>query len=220
MKIVFLLYDAMTALDAVGPYEVLRCMSDAEIMFAAEQKGPVQTDSALSLMADYAIDEIDAADILLVPGGPGSDALEKNGRVLDWIRKIDATTTYTTSVCTGSLVLGAAGLLKGRRATTHWSRVDVLPNHGAIPARRRCVRDGKYIIAAGVSAGIDMALDLVREMKGAAGARAIRLGIEYYPKPPVWMISPNAMPASWRRALAAKAEAFMRRGMERRKVKA
>ena len=218
MNIVIYLYDGMTALDAVGPYEVLSCLRDAEITFVAEQAGPVLTDTGhLSLVATKGIGEVNAADMLLVPGGPGDAAQMENASVLAWIQKIHATTDLTTSVCTGALILGAAGILEGKRATTYWSRLEKLSDFGAIPQKKRFVRDGKIITAAGVSAGIDMALALVADMKGKAAARAIRLGIEYYPRPPVWAPSPWLLPTAWRKAAAKKAEAFMARRMERRK---
>lgn len=217
MKIVFFLYDGMTALDAVGPYEVLACMSDAEVVFVAEEAGPVMTDTgSLLLVAEKSIAEIDSADILLIPGGPGDEAVMANEAVLDWVRRIDQTSTYTTSVCTGALILGAAGLLKGQNATTYWARLDWLERFGVNPKKKRFVRSGKYWTAAGVSAGIDMALALLAEIKGASGARAVRIGIEYFPKAPVWAPSPWLIPASWRKKLAVQAESFMKKRMDRR----
>ena len=186
MKIVFLLFDGITALDAIGPYEVLARLPGAEVTFAAPARGVVRTDNGfLGLAADVAIDEVDRADLLVVPGGFGTRALERDARVLAWIRAIDATTRITASVCTGALVLGAAGLLRGRRANTHWALRERLAEHGALPVAERTVRDGKYASAAGVSAGIDLALALAVELAGADVAGAIQLGIEYDPAPPL-----------------------------------
>jgi putative intracellular protease/amidase len=185
MRIVFLLFNRITALDAVGPYEVLSRLPGAQLTFAAPARGIVRTDNgSLGLSADASIDEVDACDLLVVPGGHGTRVLEQEPRVLDWIRAIDRTTTVTASVCTGALLLGAAGLLRGRRANTHWALRDRLAEYGAIPVADRVVRDGKYATAAGVSAGIDLALTLAAELAGPEVAQAIQLGIEYDPAPP------------------------------------
>jgi len=186
MDIVFLLFDRITALDAIGPYEVLARLPDARVTFAAPAKGIVRTDNGmLGLEAGASIDEVSRADVLVVPGGFGTRLLEKDPRVLAWVRSIDATTRITASVCTGALLLAAAGLLKGRRANTHWAVRDKLAEYGAIPTAGRIVRDGKYATAAGVSAGIDFALDLAIELAGRTIAETIQLGIEYDPAPPL-----------------------------------
>jgi len=185
MKITILLYDDMTALDAIGPYEVLSRMPGAEVLFAGLEKGLVTTDTGfLKLSADYAIDQVTATDILLIPGGKGTRQIMTRQPVIDWVRDIHPTTQFTTSVCTGSLVLGAAGLLKGLPATTYWAVLDMLENFGAQPVRKRYVEQGKIITAAGVSAGIDMALWLAGKIAGKELAQAIQLGIEYDPQPP------------------------------------
>ncbi|MFJ2189646.1 DJ-1/PfpI family protein [Kitasatospora sp. NPDC087861] len=186
MRIAVLLYDDFTALDAVGPCEVLSRIPGAEVVFTAAKPGPVRTDmKTLALTADAALDEVDSADVLLVPGGPGTEAQLTDPAVLEWVRAVDATTTWTTSVCTGSLVLGAAGLLTGRRATSHWICLDELARFGAEPTgTERVVVDGKYATAAGVSAGIDLALTLTGLLAGDATAEAIQLIIEYDPQPP------------------------------------
>ncbi|MFF7993666.1 DJ-1/PfpI family protein [Kitasatospora xanthocidica] len=186
MRIAFLLYDEFTALDAVGPYEVLSRIPGAEVVFTAARRGPVRTDmKSLALTADLAIDEVDAADVLLVPGGPGTEAQLSDQGLLEWVRAVDATTTWTTSVCSGSLLLGAAGLLKGRRATSHWYCLEQLAALGAeATGTERVVLDGKYATAAGVSAGIDLALSLTGRLAGDAVAEAIQLVIEYDPQPP------------------------------------
>ncbi|MBO1416651.1 DJ-1/PfpI family protein [Streptomyces sp. FH025] len=186
MRIAVLLYPDFTALDAVGPYEVLSRIPGAEVVFTAARRGPVRTDmTSLAITADAALDEVDSADLLLVPGGPGTEAQLGDPAVLEWVRAVNATTTWTTSVCSGSLILGAAGLLKGRRATSHWGVLDGLPRFGAEPTgTERVVMDGKYATAAGVSAGIDLALTLTGLIAGDATAQAIQLLIEYDPQPP------------------------------------
>lgn len=205
MKIVLLLFDRITALDAIGPYEVLARLPGAEVTFAAPARGEVRTDNrCLGLHADVAIDEVSAADLLVVPGGFGTRVLERDPRVLDWIRAIDRTTRVTASVCTGALVVAAAGLLRGRRANTHWALRDRLAERGAIPTAARIVRDGKYASAAGVSAGIDLALALAAELAGDDVAAAIQLGIEYDPAPPFDAGSPERAPAHVRDAVRAR----------------
>lgn len=185
MRIVIPVFPDFTALDAVGPYEVLRSMPGAQVVFAGAERGLVRTDSTfLGLHADAAFAEIDSADILVVPGGPGTRALMADESALSWVRAIHATTQWTTSVCTGSLILAAAGLLDGLDATTHWSRSDVLEKYGARYTAERVVRQGKIVTAAGVSAGIDMALTLVGLIAGRESAEAIQLAIEYDPQPP------------------------------------
>jgi putative intracellular protease/amidase len=179
------LFDRFTALDAVGPYEVLSRLPGAEVVFVAEQAGPVRADThALALVADRALADVDACDVVVVPGGPGTRAMLEPHPLHDWLRAIDATTQWTTSVCTGALLLGAAGLLDDLEATTHWSALDTLAKLGARPVERRVVPQGKVVTAAGVSAGIDMALWLAAQIAGDEVAKAIQLGIEYDPQPP------------------------------------
>ncbi|HEX5566325.1 MAG TPA: DJ-1/PfpI family protein [Streptomyces sp.] len=204
MQIAVLLYDRFTALDAVGPYEILSRVPGAEVVFAAAEPGPVRTDMAsLALTADAALSEVAAPDVLLVPGGPGvADALS-DGPTLDWLRSVDAATTWTTSVCSGSLLLAAAGLLTGRRATSHWICMDHLGAFGAVPASERIVIDGKYATAAGVSAGIDLALHLAGRMAGDEVAEAIQLVVEYDPQPPYAMGSVATAPAALVESLRA-----------------
>ena len=185
LDVVFYLYPGMTALDAIGPYEVLRGLPGATIRFAAKERGAVLMDSlALSLNAHNSIRKVDSADILVIPGGGGSEAQLRDEEVLDWVRRIHAQSRWTTSVCTGSLILAAAGLLEGLEATCHWRKLESLRPFGANPVSRRVVRQGKIITAAGVSAGIDMALQLVALEAGDTVAQAIQLAIEYDPQPP------------------------------------
>jgi len=196
VKIAILLYEKMTALDAIGPYEVLSQLPNAEVCFTAEKKGLVRTDTGfLRLSADYDLSDVSKADILLVPGGPGDREVQQSPSVLDWIRRLHEQTRFTTSVCTGSLILGAAGLLKDVRATTYWARMEVLRKFGALPTSERVVEQGKIITAAGVSAGIDMALRLVQKISGDDYAQAVQLGIEYDPQPPFDSGSPSKAPS-------------------------
>ena len=208
MDIAILFFDRITALDAIGPNEVLRSVPGWEVSLVAPESGLVRTESGnLSLNADLALEEVESADVLLVPGGTGTRALLEDERVLDWVRRIDATSKWTTSVCTGSLVLGAAGLLDGRRATGHWLYLDPLRAYGAEPTGERVVEDGKLITAAGVSAGIDMALHLVAREAGPEVAQAIQLAIEYDPQPPFDSGSPEKAPAEIVELVTAAARA-------------
>jgi transcriptional regulator GlxA family with amidase domain len=195
VKIKILLYEGFTALDAIGPYEVLRSVPGWEVEFVAKTRGEVRADSgAVGLCADRSLTETTSADIVLVPGGEGTRAVLDDRALLSWLGEIDRTTTWTTSVCTGSLLLGAAGLLERRRATGHWAWLEPLREYGADPVGGRYVEDGKVITAAGVSAGIDMALYLVGREVGPEVAQAIQLGIEYDPEPPFDAGSPRKAP--------------------------
>jgi putative intracellular protease/amidase len=195
VQIAILLYERFTALDAIGPYEVLSRLSGAEVMFTAERPGPVRTDTGmLAVTADAALTDVPHPDIVLVPGGPGTEAQLDDGPVRRWLLAADAASSWTTSVCTGSLILAAAGLLASRRATSHWLALDRLEALGAHQVCERVVIDGKYVTAAGVSAGIDMALDLAGRIAGATTAHAIQLMIEYDPRPPYTAGSPSSAP--------------------------
>jgi putative intracellular protease/amidase len=185
MEIAILVFDRMTALDAIGPYEVLARLPEARIRFVGKKRGLVTTDTGfLRLDAEAALDEVPRPDVLLVPGGFGTRRLMTDPDVLAWVKSAHETTQWTTSVCTGALVLGAAGLLRGLEATTYWAVLDMLAPLGAIPVRRRWVEQGKIVTAAGVSAGIDMALALAARIAGDEVAKRIQLGIEYDPHPP------------------------------------
>jgi transcriptional regulator GlxA family with amidase domain len=195
VRIAILIFDKLTALDAVGPYEVLSRLPGAELRFVAKEAGPMRTDTgALELTADRAISEIPDPDIVLVPGGEGNRVLMRDDEVLDWLRTAHEGTTWTTSVCTGSLVLGAAGILDGLRATSHWAFRERLREFGAEPVAARFVEDGKVITAAGVAAGIDMALHLAARNVSDEFAQAVQLGIEYDPDPPFDTGSPEKAP--------------------------
>jgi transcriptional regulator GlxA family with amidase domain len=186
LEIAVYLYPGMTAFDAIGPYDILSSgIPDSIIRFVAKERGLVRMDSQmLSLNADYAIREINSADILLIPGGGATPKQMQDQEVLAWVRRIHEKSKWTASVCTGSLILAAAGLLKGLEATTHWAAMENLSIFGAKPSRRRVVKQGKIITAAGVSAGIDMALSLVALECGIEQAKAVQLVIEYDPEPP------------------------------------
>lgn len=185
MKIAIPIFDGFTALDAVGPYEVLSRLPGAQVSFVAEQAGAKTTDTGmLSLVAAGTLRDLPHPEVVVVPGGPGVRGLLDRRPLLDWLRAADAHSTWTTSVCTGSLLLGAAGLLAGRRATGHWLEMDALRELGAQPVTERVVREGKLLTCAGVSAGIDMALALAAEIAGERVAMAIQLAIEYDPQPP------------------------------------
>jgi transcriptional regulator GlxA family with amidase domain len=192
MRIAILIFDGLTALDAIGPYEVLSRLPGAELRFVAKQPGLKRTDTgALGVQADLAIADRLGPDVVLVPGGEGNRPLMRDSEVLDWLRVAHESSTWTASVCTGALVLGAAGILDGKRATTHWAFLDRLSELGAEPVTERVVEDGKVITAAGVSAGIDMALTLAARIAGNEVAQAIQLGIEYDPQPPFDAGSPS-----------------------------
>jgi transcriptional regulator GlxA family with amidase domain len=192
MRIAILIFDGLTALDAIGPYEVLSRLPGAELRFVAKEPGQKRTDTgALGVQADLAITDLPGPDVVLVPGGEGNRPLMRDSEVLDWLRVAHESSTWTTSVCTGALVLGAAGILDGKRATTHWAFLDRLSELGAEPVTERVVEDGKVITAAGVSAGIDMALTLAARIAGNEVAQAIQLGIEYDPQPPFDAGSPS-----------------------------
>jgi transcriptional regulator GlxA family with amidase domain len=195
MNIAILLYPGFTALDAIGPYEVLSRMPGAKVTFLAVEPGPVPTDNGmLSVLAEASLQELPAPEVVLVPGGPGEVAARAGGTALDWLRAAHETSTWTTSVCTGSLILAAAGLLDGKRATGHWLAMEKLRELGADAVSERIVFDGKIVSAAGVSAGIDMALALVARIAGEQLAQAIQLGIEYDPQPPFDAGSPRKAP--------------------------
>lgn len=172
-------------LDAVGPMEVLSLLPGAQLNVTAKAAGIIWPDNqAMPFFAPYAIDDVGSADLLIIPGGPGTDALERDQDILEWVRRIDETTEWTCSVCTGALVLAASGLLAGLEATTHWGALPRLAEFGAFPVSRRWVEQGKLITAAGVSAGIDMGLLLASRVAGDRAAQAIQLAIEYDPAPP------------------------------------
>ena len=195
MEIAIPLFDRFTALDAVGPYEVLSRLPGARVRFLAAEAGPVRTENGmLAITADERLSALPEPDVLMVPGGFGTRSLMNDEPMLDWIRHAHAHSQWTTSVCTGSLLLAAAGVLDGLQATSHWMVLDALAEFGAQPVSQRVVVQGKVITAAGVSAGIDMALTLAARIAGEDVAQAIQLGIEYDPEPPFASGSPGSAP--------------------------
>jgi len=195
MDIAILIFDRLTALDAVGPYEVLSRLPGAKVTFVAEEPGPKRTDTGqLALTADASLTELKHPEVVVVPGGPGQTALMDNRPVHDWLLTAHETSEWTCSVCTGSLVLAAAGLLTGKRATSNWQALEELKGHGVEVVPERVVFDGKLATAAGVTAGIDMALALAARIANEQVAQAIQLGIEYDPRPPFDAGSPASAP--------------------------
>lgn len=212
MEIVVLAYPNMTALDAIGPYEVLSRLPEARLRFVAAEKGPVTTDTGmLTLQAEAGIDEVAAADVLLVPGGPGAavGAVIAQRRVLDWVARIHEGSRYTVSVCTGSWILGAAGVLKGKRAGSHWLGLEGLREFGAEPCSDRVVVDGKIWTAGGVTSGIDMALTFAAEVVGEDFAQTLQLALQYDPKPPFKGGTPETAPAHILELVKANAATVM-----------
>jgi transcriptional regulator GlxA family with amidase domain len=187
LQIAIPLFPKFTALDAVGPYEVLQRVPTFDIVFVGHERGEVRSENGMiGLTADATFEEVATPDVVVFPGGIGTRPLEHDERVLDWVRTAHTGTRFTTSVCTGSVVLGAAGLLRGLMATTHWSCYRELAAHGAEPTATRVVehRNERIITAAGVSSGIDMALRLVELLADRTAAQAAQLMIEYDPQPP------------------------------------
>ena len=205
MQIAILLYDRFTVLDAIGPYQVLSGLPGAQVAFVAERPGPIRDEvGSLILSAEAGLPDVPHPDIIVVPGGPGQNSQMQDGLVHEWLRAADRASTWTTSVCTGSLILAAAGLLTGRRATSHWLALDELGRLGATPVSERVVFDGKYVTAAGVSSGIDMGLALAGQIAGDDVAQAIQLMIEYDPQPPYDAGSPDRAPAEIVRSLRGR----------------
>jgi transcriptional regulator GlxA family with amidase domain len=205
MQIAIGLYEGFTALDAIGPYQVLTLLPDAEVVLCAERTGRLADDNGLlRLDIESSFTDVASPDVLLVPGGLVTRrlAIERHP-IVEWIESAHPTTTYTTSVCTGALLLGAAGVLDGLRATTHWMAYDHLSRFGATPTEQRVVFEGKVATAAGVSAGIDLALALVARTHGDEVAQAIQLGIEYDPQPPFDAGAPSKAPAEIRDLVSA-----------------
>jgi putative intracellular protease/amidase len=196
MDIAIPLYDRFTALDAIGPYEVLSRLPDSRVVFVGAEAGPYKTDNGmLTILAEASVDELPEPEILCVPGGWGTREAIDDERLVSWIRQAHETTEWTTSVCTGSLLLAAAGILDGLNATSHWLELDTLGEMGARPTGQRVVQEGKVVTAAGVSSGIDMALFLMAKIAGEEFAKMIQLMIEYDPQPPFDAGSPSKAPA-------------------------
>jgi len=212
MRIAIGLYEAFTSLDAMGPFQVLSSLPGAEVTFVAARPGPVTDESGfLTVTARAAFDDLPDPDVLLVPGGTITGTLVPHHPIVGWIARAHPTTRWTTSVCTGALLLAGAGVLRGVDATTHWGMMDELARLGANPVHERVVRRGKIVTAAGVSAGIDMALTLAAEIAGPEFARTLQLMMEYDPQPPFDAGSPaKAGPEAVGRAFAAMGEMLQR----------
>ena len=205
MQIAIGLYPGFAALDAIGPYQVFTCVPGVEVVLCAAERGLVPDDqNLLKVDVSSTFDEVTNPDVLLVPGGFITRRMAEQGDpIVEWIKAAHPTTTWTTSVCTGALLLGSAGLLDGLSATTHWCAYDHLRKYGAEPTEQRVVFEGKIVTAAGVSAGIDLALTLVARTHGDEIAQAVQLGIEYDPQPPFDCGAPSKAPAAIRDLVAA-----------------
>jgi len=195
LSIGMLLFPNITQLDLTGPYVVFSRMPDTRVAVIAATPAPVRTEWGLTITPDAAFDVAPELDVLCVPGGWGVNAMLEDAPFLSFVRERAARARYVTSVCSGALLLGAAGLLRGYRATTHWMSVDLLPQLGAIPLRERVVADRNRITAAGVTAGIDLGLVIASELFGEQTAQEIQLAIEYDPAPPFASGSPRTAPA-------------------------
>lgn len=196
MEIAILLFDGFTALDAIGPWEVLHRLPGAQMRLVAPGTGPVTTgEGDLTVHADAALSDVPSPEVVVVPGGAGTRQLVEDEEIVQWVRTAHETSRYTTSVCTGSLVLAAAGVLEGIDATTHWLATAELEALGARYTAERVVERGRVITSAGVSSGIDMALRLAACLAGDTVAQAIQLGLEYDPQPPFPAGNPAHAPA-------------------------
>ena len=191
-----LLFPRLTQLDMTGPFEVFSRVPGGQVHLVWKTRDPVRSDTGLAMLPDTSFADCPQLDVLCVPGGPGVAALMEDEEVLAFLRAQAPGARYVTSVCTGALVLGAAGLLKGLRATTHWASHDFLGALGAVPVQGRVVRDGKVVTGGGVTAGIDFALSLAAELVSPEAAQAIQLQIEYAPAPPFAAGSPETAPAA------------------------
>jgi len=203
-RIGFLLFDDLTQLDFTGPLQVLNRIPGVSVHLVARQAGPIRTDCGPFILADTAFADCPQLDLICVPGGWGVDQAMEDTQTLDFLREQAVGAQYVTSVCTGAFVLGAAGLLRGVRATTHWRYHDALTRFGAVPVQARVVRDGSVFTGGGVTAGIDFALTIIRETHGEGLAQAIQLGLEYDPQPPVQCGSPTKAPVAILDAVEAR----------------
>jgi cyclohexyl-isocyanide hydratase len=196
VQIGFLLFPDVQQLDLTGPYEILASLPNTQLHLVARNLGPVRSVTGLVLAPTIDFTECPPLDVICVPGGKGVNALLTDNDTLAFVRRQAARARYVTSVCTGALVLGAAGLLRGKRATTHWSAHDLLAAFGAIPVHARVVRDGSLFTGGGVTAGIDFGLTLAAELAGQAAAEAIQLSLEYAPLPPFNAGTPDSAPSA------------------------
>jgi cyclohexyl-isocyanide hydratase len=208
LRIGMLLFPRMTQLDLTGPFEVFTRLPDAQVLLLSKTLEPIEADSGMRLLPYATLRDCPQLDVICVPGGPGVNALMEDAEVLDWLRGQAEHARYVSSVCTGSLVLAAAGLLRGKKATSHWNARDMLAAFGAVPTEGRVVRDGNLFTGGGVTAGIDFALTMVAELAGAQVARAIQLQIEYAPAPPFDAGMPESAPSDIVRAARARGAAM------------
>jgi cyclohexyl-isocyanide hydratase len=216
LHIGMLLFPQITQLDLTGPFELLHRLPDSAMHLAWKDRSPVQAASGLRMVPTTTLAECPSLDILLMPGGPGTGDLMGDSAVLDWVASQGKGARYVTSVCTGSLVLGAAGLLDGHDATTHWAYMHLLPMFGARPVRQRVVIDRNRITAGGVTAGIDFGLRLVAELSGESTAQAFQLALEYDPEPPFRAGHPDVAPAP----IVERVRAAMKPRVEAQQAKA
>jgi cyclohexyl-isocyanide hydratase len=212
LRIGSVIFDDMDQIDFTGPYEVLAGLSNSTYTAYGLSSRPVRDYRGLQLQPDAILEDAPQLDVLHVPGGPGQEALMEDQRLLDWLRTQAAGARCVLSVCTGALLLGAAGLLRGRRATTHWAAIDLLPIFGATVVPRRVVRDGPFVFASGVTAGIDAALVVAANLRGVDEAQAVQLSIEYAPEPPFSSGTPETAPPHVLRTVRDRGEqTFQRR---------
>lgn len=202
----FVLFDGLTQLDLTGPYEVLARMPNTRVLVIAAGRLPVRSEWGLTFVPDMAFEDAPQLDVLCVPGGWGVNAMLEDHALLDFLRTQSSGARYVTSVCSGALLLGAAGLLRGYRATTHWLSLDLLRSFGAEPVTQRVVHDRNRITGAGVTSGIDFALVIAAELFGNAVAQQIQLAIEYAPDPPFRSGAPSGAPAAVRQAVTHASE--------------
>ena len=215
LSIVFLLFDGITQLDFAGPAQFLSRLPGARVATAAKTVQPIATDSGFSLLPSHDLESCPAADLLCVPGGFGTAGVIADSGSIAFLKRQGAGARHVTSVCTGALALGAAGLLEGKRATTHWAYTDYLPRFGAVHEDARVVRDGRVVTAGGVTSGIDFALTLAAEIAGEDFARALTLGLEYAPAPPFDCGTPATADPKLVAALRERNYAASREALER-----
>ncbi len=208
LHIGMLVFSGVQQLDLTGPYEVFASLPDTNLHLVARGPEPVRSATGLALTPSMTFADCPALDVLCIPGGAGVNALLRDAATLAFVRRQALGARYVTSVCTGALLLGAAGLLRGRRATTHWASHDLLAAFGAVPVRARVVRDGNLLTGGGVTAGIDFALTLVAELAGQEAAEAIQLALEYAPEPPFAAGTPEIAPAAVLAAVRARGAAL------------
>jgi cyclohexyl-isocyanide hydratase len=209
-----LIFPQLTQLDMTGPYEVLARLPNTKVLLVAHTMAPVTTDRGMQIVPSTTIVECPQLDLVMVPGGPGQQQLMEDAVVIEFLQRQARGAKYVTSVCTGSLVLGAAGLLKGKRATSHWAAIDHLKLLGAIPVSEKVVIDGNVITGAGVTSGIDFALTVAATLEGEEAARSIQLQIEYDPAPPFNSGSPTTASPATVQAIRNRLEALNRQRRE------